>query len=383
MAAALADACPTALQSGVVAGTHARLPIPSLLTWIQAAHPVPDPRSFAAGEAALRLAGSVPADGALVVLLSGGASALMAAPIDALSMAAKQEATAVLLRAGADIHGLNAVRKHLSRVKGGRLAAACPGPTLAFALSDVIDDDLSVIGSGPTVGDPTTYADALATLDRLDVGARFPREARSVLERGARGELPETPKPGDARLARSVARVIGSRRDALAGARHEAEACGYAVAIDSTPVTGDARLAGPRVVERARSLARDLPRPACVLSGGETTVRVVGGGKGGRNQELALAAAGVLTISSPSSSSAAAFALASFGTDGIDGPTDAAGAVADSTTIARADQAGLAPPDAYLDNNDSYTFFGALGDLIMSGPTDTNVGDVQVVLIAG
>jgi glycerate 2-kinase len=375
MVVAFARALPEAPRAGLAVGTHCRAPLPPGVEWYRGGHPVPDESSAAAGVRALEIAGLTGAGDQLVVLLSGGASALMSAPVPGLSLEDKRTVTSTLLAAGADIHALNTVRKHLSSVKGGWLAAAANGPTLTLAISDVVGDDLSVIGSGPTVPDPSLFADALAVVDRLGGRAAYPMTAIEYLVDGDGGRHPETPKPGDPRLARSAARVIGSRQEALEGARRAAEALEYAVAIIDQPVVGEARLAARGLVSAAAEAARWLRRPACILAAGETTVRVTGRGRGGRNQELALAGAGRLEDLGPVA------ALASLGTDGIDGPTDAAGAVVDSSTLARAKAAGLGEPERYLENNDSHTYFHALGDLLVTGPTDTNVGDIQAVLI--
>ena len=375
MAAALARGFPGAPCTGLVVGTHCPAPLPPGMEWHRGGHPVPDGASVAAGVRALEIAAQSNADDRLVVLLSGGASALLVAPAPGVTLEDKRALTRTLLAAGAEIHALNTVRKHLSRIKGGWLAAAARGPTLTLAISDVVGDDLSVIGSGPTVPDPSRFADALGIIDRFGGRAGYPAAAVEWLVEGSRGRHPETPKPGDPRLARSVALVIGSRRDALEGGRRAAEALGYGVATLDRPVVGDARLAAPSFVLAAAEAARRIPRPACVLAGGETTVRVTGHGRGGRNQEFALASARHLTDVGP------AVVLASVGTDGIDGPTDAAGAIVDSSTLSRAKAAGLAEPERYLADNDSYAYFRALGDLILTGPTDTNVGDIQAVLI--
>lgn len=310
----------------------------------------------------------------MVVLLSGGASALAALPAEGLTLEDKQRTVRLLLAGGADITELNTVRKHLSGIKGGRLAAACAGTTLTLAVSDVVGDDLSVIGSGPTSPDPSTWQMALDVLDRRGGRAAYPAAAVEVLERGAAGHLADTPKAGDARLARSRAQVIGSRMDAVTGARQAARALGYHVHVMTAPVIGIARDAA---VDHATAVSRvliTLPRPACVLSAGETTVYVTGGGTGGRNQEFALA------MARPLASMNGPVAAASVGTDGIDGPTDAAGAIVDHTTLARAGAAGIEPDD-YLNDNNSYVFFMTLNDLIRLGPTHTNVGDLQVVLV--
>lgn len=357
-------------------GTHRELDLPAEVEWHTASHPFPDERSVAAARRALAIARSVPSFDHLVLLLSGGASSLVAAPIEGVTLEDKRRVIRGLINGGADIHALNAVRKHLSAIKGGRLAAACAGRTTTLAVSDVVGDDLSVIGSGPGVPDPSTWQDALEVYRQWTPAEQRLPHIDALLARGAAGTLPETPKAGDEAFARSTARVIGGRADAMRGAREAAERLGYRVVVMDDPITGEARVAARRWLDRIRALAKDAGGPLCVVSSGETTVRVTGAGKGGRNQELALATAAGLA------SWPGAVAVASAGTDGIDGPTDAAGAFADSTTIARAQAQGLQPPDHYLDANDSYTFFHALNDLVQTGRTDTNVGDLQVLLFA-
>jgi glycerate 2-kinase len=361
---------------GVVAGTHCDVALPRPLTWVEAGHPVPTSRSVAAGARALAIArGASPGD-LLLVLLSGGASALAAVPAPGLTLGDKQETTRRLLFAGADIHALNTVRKHLSAFKGGQVAAASPAPTLALVVSDVVGDDPSVIGSGPTVPDASTFADALGVLSRFGGTAAFPDSVVRVLHDGARGGRPETPKPGDERARRAITQVIGSRASAASGAARAAESLGYRVVVRDAPIVGEARDAGPRVLAEAVRLATAGGPAVCVVTTGETTVRVTGGGRGGRNQELVLAAV------EPLSALEVPCALLSGGTDGVDGPTDAAGAIADSTSLRRSADAGAEPVSRYLGNNDAYRFFEALGDLVITGPTDTNVGDIQVVLVS-
>ena len=357
-------------------GATAAVPIRTTMTVgvHDAGHPVPDQRSVAAARNALDIAAGASEPDVMVVLLSGGASALMALPAEGLTLEDKQRTVRLLLAGGADITELNTVRKHLSGIKGGRLAAACAGTTLTLAVSDVVGDDLSVIGSGPTSCDPSTWQMALDVLDRRGGRSSYPAAAVDVLERGAASRLADTPKAGDARLARSRARVIGGRTDALNGARQAARSLGYHVHVITDPIVGIARDAALEHAAFVARLAQTLPRPACILSAGETTVHVTGGGTGGRNQEFALA------MARPLGSMNAAVAAASVGTDGIDGPTDAAGAIVDRTTLARAAAAGI-EPDVYLNDNNSYVFFGTLNDLIRIGPTHTNVGDLQVVLV--
>lgn len=341
------------------------------------AHPVPDERSVAAAHMALAMAAGVSERDLLVVLLSGGASSLMALPAEGITLADKQQTARLLLSHGAEIHHLAAVRKHLSAVKGGHLAAATPGAVLTLAVSDVVGDDLSAIGGGPTVADETTFAAALGVLEEYGGSRAYPPAVVTRLEHGTAGDIHETPKPGDPALARAQARVIGGRHSALDGARRAAEALGYEVHVIEEPVVGDARAAGDELAHaactvRAASASR---RKVCLLAAGETTVRVTGPGKGGRNQECALGMAHALAALGT------AVVAASVGTDGVDGPTDAAGAIVDTTTLARAHATGL-DPTAYLDANNAYAFFETLGDLIRTGPTTTNVGDIQIILAA-
>ena len=300
----------------------------------------------------------------------------MAAPASGLTLKDKISVTQTLLECGAEIHEINAVRKHLSQLKGGRLATATTGPTFTLAVSDVVGDDPSAIGSGPTVPDPTTFDYALGVIDRLSSRSQMPRAAVEILERGSRGHLLETPKPDDANLKKSRLWVIGNRWSAMAGAEAEALRLGYHVVKIQEPVVGEARVVGREYVSRVVELIRDAPRPICVLSSGETIVRVIGSGRGGRNQEFALAVAlGLASFSKLN------MVFTSIGTDGVDGPTDAAGAVVDSSTLTRLGKMGLGSPERFLDENDTYTLFKELGDLFQIGPTNTNIGDLQVALV--
>jgi glycerate 2-kinase len=300
---------------------------------------------------------------------------LLAVPADGVTLDDKRLTTNQLLRAGADIYALNTVRKHLSAIKGGWLAARTKGLCRTLVISDVVGDDLSVIASGPTVADASTFDDALDVLNRFGGPAAFPAAVVERLRRGAAGAIGDTPSPGDPRLARTTTTVIGSRRDAMLGGAEEAARHGYRVVRIDDAVTGEARSVALPHFQRAMAQAASGPRPVCIISSGETTVHVTGSGKGGRNQEFALAAAPLLATAE------APVALASAGTDGVDGPTDAAGAIVDRTTLARASAAGL-PPDRFLSDNNAYAFFHELGDLIHTGPTGTNVGDLQVILLA-
>jgi glycerate-2-kinase len=340
---------------------------------IVGSHPTPTSQSEDAGRRALEIAASVEPDETLVILLSGGASSLMAVPAEGLTLEDKRATTDRLLRAGADIHALNTVRKHLSAIKGGWLAARARGACCAFAISDVVGDDLSVIGSGPSVADATTFEDALAVLRRFGGEEAYPPAVVARLRGTTAGRI-ETPKPGDTRLARAATTLIGGRRDAMDGAANEGASRGYHVVRIEEAVVGEARVSGPAHFRAATGRAASVGRPACIVSSGETTVRVLGEGRGGRNQEFVLACVA-------EAAALGGVAAASVGTDGIDGPTDAAGALIDATTRARARAAGL-DPGAFLDRNDAYAFFDALGDLIRTGPTETNVGDLQVMLLS-
>ncbi len=278
-------------KEGLVVGTHRGSADLKSLRWLQGGHPIPNEQSVKAGREALMFARSLGANDCLVVLLSGGASAAMAAPLGGLSITDKQATVSALLSGGADITGLNTVRKHLSAIKGGRLAAACAGTTWTLAVSDVVGDDPAVIGSGPTVPDLTTFADAQRVVDQVGVASRLPSSVLALLAAGLRGEIEESVKPGDARVARAEWRMIGGRRDAMAGAKEAAEAQGYRVVVIDDPIVGEARRAGAAHVEWVRANLPRLARPACVVASGETTVKVTGDGIGGRNQELVLSAA--------------------------------------------------------------------------------------------
>jgi hydroxypyruvate reductase len=373
MAVAFAAVAGDRIRDGIVIGTHLPIALPKQLEWIPSSHPLPDARSVAAGRRAIEIAQRTDPDDTLVVLLSGGASALMAVPAGALTLEDKRAAVNALLKGGADITALNTIRKHLSAVKGGRLAAAASGPTVCLAISDVVGDDLSVIGSGPTVPDPSTYRDAWNYIERLGVESLMTEAGRNYLRSGLEGTIAETPKAGDPRFAQSVTRVIGGRFNAMRGAAQTARDLGYDVIVGEEPIVGDARTMGPVVLDRAQSLAAGRQRPVAVIFSGETTVKVAGSGKGGRNQEIAL------SVAKPLAAESGDIALGSVGTDGIDGPTDAAGAYSDTTTIARAAQQGL-DADAFLADNNAYAFFQKIDDLIITGPSTTNVGDLQIVL---
>jgi len=338
----------------------------------EAAHPVPDARSASAGREALRLAAEAEPEDVLLVLLSGGASSLLSCPLPGLTLEDLASTTQRLLAAGADIFALNTVRKHLTQVAGGRLAAASrAGWIEVWAISDVLGDDLSTIASGPCMGDPTTYAQAREILRAHGLSGRGPRAALAVLEEGAAGARPETPKPGAPELAAVRSRILARNADALRAAEGEARDQGLEPLQVTGSLRGEARVAGTRLGALCRALRPGPPR--LLLAGGETTVTVRGNGLGGRSQELALAAA--LRLAGTSGAT-----LLAAGTDGSDGPTGAAGAFADGETVARGSAAGV-EAGACLRRNDSHDFFAHEGGLLVTGPTGTNVMDLVLARV--
>ncbi|MCC7033914.1 MAG: DUF4147 domain-containing protein [Acidobacteria bacterium] len=374
MATALLSHPALRVRSALAIGTHPATAMPPSLDFMPASHPFPDGRSRAAAAEALARASRVARHERLVLLLSGGASALMCEAAEGVRFDDKLAATRAFMLAGADIHQLNALRKHLSRVKGGRLAAACPGATTTLALSDVVGDDLSVIGSGPGLPDPSTWADVAVTVESRHAWDQLPQAVVSRIRDGRAGLVAETPKPGDAALSRAEGFLVGRAADAVEAAREEAARLGYSVVVLEERLTGEARLAGPAWLDQALARARAEHGRACVLSAGETTVQVTGPGTGGRNLEFAL------SLAEPMAGLGPALA-ASVGTDGIDGTSDVAGAMVDAGTLQRARTRGLPEPGEVLDRNDSFHFFAPLGDTIRTGRTDTNVGDIQVLLV--
>jgi len=383
-APAMAAAAETVLGDRLAAGlavSNASGPDLVRTRLILAGHPLPDARGVEAARAVEAMVGGLSAEDVVVVLLSGGASALLPAPVPGVSLADKVDVTSRLLRAGATITELNTVRKHLSRLKGGGLArAAAPARVVTLVLSDVVGDDLSTIASGPTVPDPTTYADALRILDERGLASATAASVLRHLQAGGRGEVAETPKPRDPIFRRVRTRLIGSNRISVAAAAGEATRQGLRVLVLTTRLEGEAREVARALVAVLRECVesgRPAAPPVCLLAGGETTVTVRGDGRGGRNQEMAVAAADLLA------SFPVEAVVATLATDGRDGPSDAAGGVADRTSVARARALGLAPPAAFLAANDSSAFLAPLGDLIVTGPTGTNVVDLAVLLAAG
>ncbi len=342
----------------------------------EAGHPVPDENGLRGTEEVLRLLESSPEKRLVVCLISGGGSALLVSPCEGITLDEKQRLTDVLLKAGVDIYGLNTVRKHISRVKGGRLAEiSYPAHMVSLILSDVIGDRLDVIASGPTSPDTTTYNDALQVLEEYRVRNKVPPSVVDILEKGRKGIILETPKEESKIFERIENIIIGSNRIALTAVQEEAEKRGLAVEIMSSELSGEAKDVGRWLARKAREIkdSTTVQRALCFISGGETTVTVTGRGVGGRNMELALSFAkeieGVEGIS-----------LISAGTDGTDGPTDAAGAIVDGQTVQRARALGM-DPETFLKNNDSYNFFKEINDLFVTGPTGTNVMDIQIMVL--
>ncbi|MFC1769492.1 glycerate kinase [Nitrospirota bacterium] len=335
---------------------------------MEAGHPLPDSNSVKASEKALALLDKANKNTMVLCLISGGGSALLASPDGGIKLSEKKSITKSLLRAGADINDINTVRKHLSSVKGGKLAeAAYPARILSLLISDVADNRLDVIASGPTAPDPATFKDALDILEKFHIKAS--PSIRKHIENGIKGDVPETLKPGDPVFRKVKHHIIASNRDAIEAARGMAELFGFRTHVLSHSLTGD-------VVDAAKWLSTEIRKheaPCCCIAGGETTVKVMGKGKGGRNTELALR----LALATQDIKGLAALCV---GTDGTDGPTDAAGAMVSGATIPEARKMGLSPEDT-LRENDTYHFFKKNGGLLITGPTGTNVMDLTIILL--
>jgi glycerate 2-kinase len=345
---------------------------------IEAGHPVPDNAGLSGARRIVELLQSCDQNDLVFFLLSGGGSALLPFPAEGLSLVDKQRTTEALLESGADIFEINAVRKHLSRLKGGQLARlAAPATLVSLVLSDVVGDSLETIASGPTVPDRSTYGACLDIMRRYELARKIPSTVLEHLERGGRGEIAETPKDLGGIFQRVQNVIIGNIRTALSSAFRRAEELGYQAIICSEALEGESRVVGRTFAALLKDIStkgQPISRPVCVLSGGETTVTIRGDGLGGRNQEFALAAALEL-------SGANQVVVLSAGTDGTDGPTDAAGGIVDGKTVERAMAQGL-DAAAFLDRNDSHHLLRATEDLFFTGPTLTNVMDLQIGLVA-
>lgn len=344
---------------------------------VEAGHPIPDEAGLRATEELLGELQRCTEEDLVICAFSGGGSALLPAPIPPFTLEQKQECTRLLLECGATIDEINAIRKHLSRTKGGQLAKeAYPATVISLLLSDVVGDRLDVIASGPTVPDESTYGDCLRIVERYELVGRLPKGMVEHFNGGIAGVVPETPKQGDPVFSKVQNLIVGNNRECLLAAREKATSLGYNTLVLSSQIEGEAREVAKVLAAIGKEICQiSLPiaPPACILAGGETTVTIHGKGKGGRNQELALACA--IAIDGWEGIS-----MLSAGTDGTDGPTDAAGAIVDGTTCRRAREAGL-DPNAFLLANDSYSLFESLGDLLKTGPTRTNVMDIICMII--
>lgn len=377
MARAVETLLGTRITNGtIVVKTGHGLPLERVVVR-EATHPVPDPAALAAGAEVLSLVQEAGARDLVICLISGGASALLESLPPPLTLESLQQTTTLLLRAGATIDEMNAVRKHLSEIKGGQLArAAAPATVLTLVLSDVVGSPLDVIGSGPTVPDPSRWADVQAVVHRCGIGDALPDAVRRRIAAGQRGEIPETPKPGDALVPAGPVHVIADNALAANAAAAAAEQRGFRSLVLTTYLEGEARELGRVAVALGREILhhdRPVPRPACLILGGESTVTVTGSGRGGRNQELALAAAIQLV-------GREGVIVGTLATDGSDGPTDGAGAIVDAHSVARAAALAL-DATAHLAANDAYPWLDAAGDLLRTGPTRTNVNDLLFILV--
>ncbi len=343
----------------------------------EAGHPIPDEAGVAGSRRIADLLAQAGEDDLVLCLISGGGSALMTLPVEGVTLDDMQALTDALLRAGATIVEINAIRKHLDQLKGGKLARlAAPAQVIALILSDVVGNPLDSIASGPTVPDTTTFADAWELLRRYGLLGKIPASIEAYLRRGVEGEIEDNPGAGSSVFRRTQNVIVASNDLAAEAAQQAAAALGLHTLLLSTYVEGEAREVAKvfaAIGKEIRASGRPLARPACVIAGGETTVTLRGRGKGGRNQEMALAAA--LAIQGLDD-----VAVVCLATDGTDGPTDASGALAEGDTAARARALGMDPWD-YLERNDAYPFFAALGDLLLTGPTHTNVNDLTFVFV--
>jgi glycerate 2-kinase len=373
---AVADLLGDRLSGGIIIVKYGYSVPVSNIAIVEAGHPIPDENGLGATEELIGLLQQTSSEDLLFTLISGGGSALLSSPAEGVSFHEKQEATQLLLHCGAPIREINAIRKHISKVKGGRLARlAFPSTLISLILSDVVGDSISTVASGPTAPDLSTFSECQLILDRYNLRTRISGSIAALIDKGSEGEIEETPKPGDPIFDNVLNVVVGNNSLAVIAAKEQAETLGYAVSVLEDFAEGEAAEIAVNHAAIAKQIynLRDTPRPACVISGGEATVTVRGEGLGGRNQEFALAAAieidglnGVVALSA--------------GTDGIDGPTNAAGGIVDGGTVRRGQDQGLDARD-YLSRNDSYHFLQATDDLLVIGPTFTNVMDLRLILI--
>ena len=364
------------LHRGLVIVKHGHAIPTKRIVVEEAGHPVPDRAGLVATRRLRDLASSLSGRDLLIVLLSGGASSLLPAPVPGLTLADKQRVTRQLLRCGAGIAEINTVRKHLSMLKGGRLAESTKATVITLILSDVLGDDLSAIASGPTAPDPTTYGDAIAALHRCRIWSATPRSVRRQLRAGARGRFGETPKPGSGIFKRVQNIIVGNNQSALSALTSVARQAGFRTILHSARVTGEARVEGAKFGALARGLfgrGARASKPCCLVAGGETTVTVRGAGAGGRAQEFAVGAATAIA-------GLPDVWVAAIGSDGTDGPTDVAGALVSGGTRARAHRLGVDLDNA-LRRNDTFAALKRLRCHIKTGPTGTNVNDLYLLFV--
>lgn len=376
MAEALEQVLGNSITNGLVNVPRSSKNKTDIIKLHEASHPIPDEAGVEGTRRMLKIAEQAKEDDLIICLISGGGSSLMPLPRGKISIADKKEITNALLKCGATINEINTVRKHISDFKGGWLAKkAYPSSILNLILSDVVGDPLDFIASGPTVPDSTTFSDAIKVLKKYRLWSKAPASIRKVLSDGEKGLIPETPKANDEAFKRVYNVVVGNNRLASLTAQKYLKSEGLNTLLLTSTLEGEARHVGimlASIVHEVSVSGNPVPKPAGIIAGGETTVTVTGKGLGGRNQEIALAAAQKLNDMN-------GVVVASLSTDGVDGPTDAAGAIADGKTLVRAAKMGLTPEE-YLAENDSYHFFSKLGDLIFTGPTGTNVNDVSVIV---
>lgn len=377
MAKAIEDMIGDRISTGLITVKYDHLEKLNKIKIQEAGHPVPDQNGLNGAQAIYQLAASADESTLVICLISGGGSALLPLPVEGITLEDKQKTTQVLLTCGATIHEINAIRKHLSVIKGGGLARVVyPATLITLILSDVIGDDLNSIASGPCVPDSKTFADCKAIFSKYSIENEIPASVLSHIAAGIAGMVAETPKSGEDFFQKTQNVIVASNFNALLKAKEKADQLGYNTLMLSSMIEGETRDVAANHIAIAREIQMygyPLPQPACILSGGETTVTIKGTGKGGRSQEFTLAAAikmiGMVNIT-----------VLCAGTDGSDGPTDAAGALADETTLQRAQISGL-DPQKYLNNNDSYNFFDRLDNLYKTGPTNTNVMDLRIILV--
>jgi hydroxypyruvate reductase len=385
MARAVEEVLGDRIHGGVISVKYGHVETLSRIEIIEAGHPVPDEQSRLAAQRIADLARDADEDTLVLCLLSGGGSALLTLPTElsgeSVTLEDLRETTQLLLASGAEIQEVNCVRKHLSQVKGGRLASLLhPATSATLILSDVVGNRLDAIASGPTVGDGTTFADAMEVTRRYGIFSRLPESVATVLSRGVDGGVPETPKPGDPAFRTACTAIIGSTHTAVVTAAQVLRSRGYDTVALTSRLTGEAREVAklfPAMAADVAQHAMPVAPPACIVAGGETTVTLRGEGTGGRNQEMALAVNHALRAAGPNGSGVYFVSVA---TDGTDGPTDAAGGVASAAVLHRASALGLAE-SAFLAANDSFHYLQRTGALVVTGPTNTNVCDLQLLFV--